>query len=81
MKVTKNDYARMQQLINDCIQECKIKAYECYPGISERRYHWDIYHATIDRLQYKNKEDYLFLRSLYDYCNDNHNRHGVKKHY
>lgn len=73
MKITKDDYSRLNKLITETVQGHSIMALAEYPGMSVMRYSWDIYHATCDKAQHANNvSDYLFLRHLYDYLNDDH---------
>ena len=71
MKMIKSDYVRLEELINICIKRSGIKPHSDYK-MSHEWYRWDIYYATLDYLQYNSREDYIFMRSLYDYCNDDH---------
>ena len=77
MKITKEDYNRLDRLIKDCIKRNSIKPIKDY-DISPVRYRWDIFHTTLDWLQYNNIPDYLFIRRLYDYLNDNHMDSALK---
>ncbi len=71
MKMTKQDYYRLEDLIAAHIERASIGPIEDY-DITPTNYRWSIYHTTLDHLQYSSVEDYIFIRSLYDYCNDNH---------
>lgn len=73
MKITKQDYDRLNALITKTVTDHEIHSLADYPGMSVLRYSWDIYHAVCDRAQNENNvSDYLFLRHLYDYLNDDH---------
>ena len=70
MKITKDDYQKLSELVNEFKTEMNINSLEDY-GMTKIRYAWDIYHFTMDYLQMRNRvSDYLFMRRLYDYLND-----------
>lgn len=74
MKIREDDYKRLEKLVKDVfILHPTAKVIYAEKGLSETRLVWDIYHHTTDTAQREGRvEDYLFLRSLYDYLNDNH---------
>ena len=76
--MTKPDYIRMEELINTHIKDHGIGPYNQF-DMNHERYCWLVYHATFDWLQYNNREDYNFMRSLYDYCNDDHIDTALRK--
>ena len=79
MKITTQDYNRLNQLITDTVKDNNIMSRSLYPGMTVTSYIWDIFHSTCDRLQHAgNILDYLFIRSLYDYCNDNNINTALK---
>jgi len=79
MKITKEDLKRLENLITKYVHDNDIMPRSEYPGMTTTRYCWDIFHGTLDHLQYNNVPDYLFIRRLCDYMNDNH-MHTALKH-
>ena len=79
MKMTHEDFIRTQNLITSYVKDHNIMPRSEYPGMNLTRYCWDIFHGTLDRLQYKSVSDYLFLRSLYDYLKDDHIDTALRK--
>ena len=69
MKITKSDYDRLAVLIRDYVKSSGIKPISDY-DITPVRYRWDIFHGLVDKMQYSSVTDYLFVRRLYDYLND-----------
>ena len=71
MKIMKNDFTRLSNLTNEFKQLANIHSYTDY-SMTKTRYVWDIFHFTSDHLQAEKRvKDYLFMRSLYSYLNDN----------
>ena len=80
MKMTQTDYDKFSDIITDTVKQDAIGSHKNYPYMSAMRYVWDIFHATMDRLQVTNKvESYLFMRSLSDKYNDDHITTALKK--
>ena len=78
VKITKQDYARMEELITSFVESNNIMAHSEYPGMTITRYCWGIFHSCLDRLLYNSVKDYLFLRSLYSYLKDDHINTALK---
>lgn len=78
MKISKTDYERLSGLIAICMIMNDIK--DRSNNVTVTRYAWDIFNATMDMAQLENrKDDYDFLRNLYDYLSDNHIETALKK--
>jgi hypothetical protein len=70
--ITPPDLERLRALVMDTISK-NPDARQGYKdkGLSETRFRWDTYHVTTDAAQHSGRlDDYLFLRRLYDYLND-----------
>ena len=73
MKIRKDDYKKLSELINNTMDNFNIKAHKDYPAASLTRYLWDIKWTAQDHFQHTNDvKNYLFMRSLSDYLNDDH---------
>lgn len=80
MKIRQADYIRLETLLKTFRQDYHIKPHADYPNMTQTRYVWDIFHACMDSCQNARKvEDYLFLRSLWDYLNDTHIETALKR--
>ena len=71
MKITPCDYSRLKSLLLETVNNQDIKPISSYE-MGSISYIWDIYHFTLDNMQINNRiNDYLFLRNLYSYLDDN----------
>lgn len=71
MKIRPSDYERLSGLITSFVNDRGIGKREVYINMSIDRYVWEIFHAAMDGAQADNRiEHYLFMRSLWDYLND-----------
>ena len=79
MKINRPDFERLAKLINATLEK-NPTAREQYKqkGLSATRFLWDTWHYTVSINQRENVEDYLWLRGLQDYLNDNHLETALK---
>ena len=73
-KINGSDLERFTALIQETLNKFpNVKEQYKEKGLSSMRFYWDTFHVTSDNLQKSGRvEDYLFIRRLYDYANDNH---------
>lgn len=79
MKINKEDYARLEKLINSTLEKSP-QAKEAYiaKGLSRTRFMWDTWHVTVSRMQREHIESYLWLRGLQERLNDSHIETALK---
>ena len=73
-KIDGQDLERFTRLIHETLDK-NPNAQQQYKdkGLSPIRFYWDTFHVTSDTIQRSGRvEDYLFIRRLYDYANDEH---------
>lgn len=79
MKINKEDYARLETLVNATLEKNPTaKAAYIAKGLSRTRFCWDTWHVTIDRVMREKVEDYLWMRGLHDRLNDSHIETALK---
>ena len=80
MKITETDFTRLQFAVKHFAETRHLQPRKNYPGMTVTRYIFDVFHGMIDACQAERRiEDYLFLRSLYDYLEDSHLETAMKK--
>lgn len=58
MNISKEDYARLEKLINDTLEKNPTaKAAYIAKGLTRTRFVWDTWHVTVDRSQLVNAMD------------------------
>ena len=75
MKITTQDYARVEKLIRGTLEKFPLEKTQAdykTRNLSDTRLVWDYWHATLQRLQVTDVEQYLYLRGLHDYLDDSH---------
>ena len=80
MKMRAEDFERLKKLIEASISRYPTaqKSYVT-DGKSHTRFVWDVWHATVNVAQKAKVEDYLWMRGLHDYLNDDHIETALKK--
>lgn len=79
MKITKEDYTRLEKLIHETVEKNPTaQAAYIAKGLTQVRFIWDTWNVTIDRTMREKVEDYLWLRGLHDYLNDSHLETALK---
>jgi hypothetical protein len=73
MKIIQADYKRLEPILQKTLEKFPLDHTQAdykKRGLSETRLLFDYLHASVDRERLENVENYLFLRSLYDYLTD-----------